>query len=242
MVCAMCSSLIPPRTGVARLSPTCSPTCKDARIKAQRKARYAQNRELAIAQAREWSVANPERIAELGRRYRQENKEAIQAQKRAAHIANPERDRQRSQAWHQANKERLKAVWAATRTDESRAVAAERTRQWVQANPERRAELRRKWAANNPEKVAIVRHRRRARLRGVPADNVTLTDLMISQDFLCHLCGSALDPECRHPDPMCPSLDHIVPLARGGTGLRENLAAAHLRCNVIKGAALPLGA
>jgi 5-methylcytosine-specific restriction endonuclease McrA len=52
----------------------------------------------------------------------------------------------------------------------------------------------------------------------------------------CQLCGASVDRERTHPDPWSGSLDHIVPLARGGTNDFANLQLAHLGCNLSKGA------
>lgn len=228
--------MLPSRVGRSGYPPrTCSPECRAARVKLRRKERYARGREQAIAYTRQWTLANRENVRERQRRYREENKEEIVARKKQHYLANRDQETARRRAYYRTNRETIRAAWAASRTDEARAVAAERTRQWAVANPERRAELRRKWAESNAEKVAVIRHRRRARIKGVPADDVTVTDLMIDQDFLCYLCNGSIDPDCRHPDLMSPSIDHIVPLARGGTSLRENVAAAHLRCNLLKG-------
>jgi 5-methylcytosine-specific restriction endonuclease McrA len=42
---------------------------------------------------------------------------------------------------------------------------------------------------------------------------------------ICYLCGQ----------PGADSADHLVPESRGGTTTLDNLAAAHLRCNQIRG-------
>ncbi|WP_158070491.1 HNH endonuclease [Streptomyces luteocolor] len=33
---------------------------------------------------------------------------------------------------------------------------------------------------------------------------------------------------------MSPSLDHVIPLSRGGSHRRDNVQLAHLRCNLRK--------
>jgi HNH endonuclease len=38
------------------------------------------------------------------------------------------------------------------------------------------------------------------------------------------------------PDPLSKSLDHLIPLSRGGTHEPANVSLAHLRCNVSRGA------
>lgn len=48
----------------------------------------------------------------------------------------------------------------------------------------------------------------------------------------CELCGEPVDKTLRFPHPMSPSLDHRLPLSRGGAPLaRANAGLAHLGCN-----------
>lgn len=54
--------------------------------------------------------------------------------------------------------------------------------------------------------------------------------------WVCGLCGDPVDRELVWPDPMSASLDHVVPLSKGGAHTRENSQCAHLVCNVRKGA------
>lgn len=53
-------------------------------------------------------------------------------------------------------------------------------------------------------------------------------------DWACGLCGGLVDRGLRHPHPMCASLDHVVPLAKGGSNDEGNLQLAHLVCNLKK--------
>ena len=50
----------------------------------------------------------------------------------------------------------------------------------------------------------------------------------------CSICGEPVDMTARLPDQMCPSVDHVIPRAKGGTNDPENLALAHFTCNRIK--------
>lgn len=54
--------------------------------------------------------------------------------------------------------------------------------------------------------------------------------------WICGICGLAINPDLRWPDPMAVSLDHVVALANGGHHSAANLQAAHLVCNQQKGA------
>ncbi|WP_430497854.1 HNH endonuclease [Micromonospora trifolii] len=51
----------------------------------------------------------------------------------------------------------------------------------------------------------------------------------------CHICGEPIDWEADHLDPRSLVVDHIVPVSRGGTHDRSNVAAAHRACNLAKG-------
>jgi len=37
-----------------------------------------------------------------------------------------------------------------------------------------------------------------------------------------------------HPHPLSASIDHIIPLSRGGTHVEGNVNGVHLRCNIQK--------
>ena len=52
---------------------------------------------------------------------------------------------------------------------------------------------------------------------------------------ICAICGRPVDKSLRFPDPMSPTVDHIVPLAKGGhPSDLENLQLAHWICNRLK--------
>jgi 5-methylcytosine-specific restriction endonuclease McrA len=52
----------------------------------------------------------------------------------------------------------------------------------------------------------------------------------------CQLCRKPVRRDAVVPHPLAPTLDHIVPLARGGTHEPRNVQLAHFRCNTAKGA------
>lgn len=51
----------------------------------------------------------------------------------------------------------------------------------------------------------------------------------------CALCGEPIDYSLHHLDPMAFTVDHIIPLARGGLDVLANKQAAHRVCNRAKG-------
>ena len=50
----------------------------------------------------------------------------------------------------------------------------------------------------------------------------------------CAICAESIDLYLKAPHPRACSVDHIVPVAAGGTDELENLQISHLQCNQIK--------
>jgi 5-methylcytosine-specific restriction endonuclease McrA len=96
-----------------------------------------------------------------------------------------------------------------------------------------------KWMRDNvPEyrnKKVNKAHRRRARIEEREYENFTSTQILEKSNGLCGICGKPIDPKARKPDFNCLSLDHIIPISKGGTHTLANVQAAHLICNIAKG-------
>lgn len=84
---------------------------------------------------------------------------------------------------------------------------------------------------------------RRARIRGATVDrNITLAALVERDNGICYLCGKRVNEEdysIRDKAFMCgnwyPSIDHVIPLSKGGKHSWENVRLAHRICNSVKG-------
>jgi len=99
---------------------------------------------------------------------------------------------------------------------------------WRQRHPEREVECRRKWRKNNPHKLCEKEGRRRARLRGAPIIEAIDRLAIIERDkSTCYLCGKVLEPHQ-------VTLDHVIPLCRGGSHTADNLKVACRSCNCRK--------
>ena len=75
------------------------------------------------------------------------------------------------------------------------------------------------------------KHARRARERAAFVAYVYPRAIYRRDGWQCWLCQGAIDP---HADPQGehgPSLDHVIPLANGGTHEPANVRAAHRGCN-----------
>lgn len=110
---------------------------------------------------------------------------------------------------------------------------------WAEANREKvNAWSRRYYRANRVAHAALT-DRHRALKYSTQTEVIRSTDIFERDEWVCGICGGAVDRTVRHPDPWSASLDHIIPLSKGGTHTRENVQLAHFRCNVRKSAKVP---
>lgn len=77
-------------------------------------------------------------------------------------------------------------------------------------------------------------HRRRALKRGATAEAVDRRAVFERDGWRCGICGESIDSTLRYPDPASASVDHVLPLAAGGSHTYANVQAAHLSCNSAK--------
>lgn len=66
-------------------------------------------------------------------------------------------------------------------------------------------------------------------------EQINHTEVYDAHDWVCHLCGGYISPLAKKDDWMRVTLDHVVPLSRGGTHTWDNVAPAHWKCNMAKG-------
>jgi len=79
-------------------------------------------------------------------------------------------------------------------------------------------------------------HRHRARKYGVDYEPINPAEIYARDKWICHICT---EPIRRVPGNEVDidgwSLDHIIPMSKGGPHLKWNVAASHWGCNVLKG-------
>lgn len=78
-------------------------------------------------------------------------------------------------------------------------------------------------------------YRKRAEHWGVDYEPFDRFEVFRRDHWTCQLCGEQVDPAIEYPDPMSVSLDHIIPLSKGGPHTKNNAQTAHLGCNSRKG-------
>lgn len=73
--------------------------------------------------------------------------------------------------------------------------------------------------------------RRKVYACGDEIDSVTLFELF---GWTCIICKEEIDRRRRCPDWRAATVEHIVPLASGGTHTWDNVGPAHYKCNMDK--------
>lgn len=106
---------------------------------------------------------------------------------------------------------------------------------YAKCDKEANLETGRAWRLKNLELARAIGRRstlaRRARLKGAFVEAVDPRVVFDRDRGICQLCNAAIGESEWH-------IDHVIPLARGGTHEYSNVQLAHAKCNIAKGAKL----
>lgn len=94
------------------------------------------------------------------------------------------------------------------------------------------------WLEANPGRAEVWHTARRARVAAAFVEDVPLHALLERDGWMCGICGKPIPRDAVWPDRQSPSLDHVIPLSKGGEHSWANAQAAHLSCNSRKGASI----
>jgi len=94
-------------------------------------------------------------------------------------------------------------------------------------------------AAKRPLQRRDAARKRRATLREVTVEDVESMAVYDRDGWACGICEIGIPRVTVWPHPLSPSLDHITAISRGGHHSYSNTQAAHLACNMSKGARIP---
>lgn len=169
---------------------------------------------IAIDQ-KQWREANLDYIHEVRKRQYWSDPEAYKSKTREYALENREERRRKDREYYQNNKQRWPEYYKTHPRD-----------------PEKERERLRIKDHNNPESKRIRSARRRALLRNAEGTHTKaeLTQLFEDQNGLCGYCGVRLYWSIRRDI----HIDHITPLARGGSNWISNIIIACSGCNLNK--------
>lgn len=177
---------------------------------------------------RQWCKDHPEKIHAYSAKYAKSHPEKGREKQARYAAAHPEKVHLRATKWKRANPERVvrnrKAYYEANRQK-----AIEDAITWGQNNPEKARERHAKWYKANPKVFALNRAKRRA----LKYANTPIDEMLTSTEWLailadanghCHYCGKEAKL----------TLDHVIPLSKGGKHSKNNVIPACLHCNCSK--------
>lgn len=248
-ICTKCNLAKPPSDFHKSNFQKCglAPSCKECR-KAASSAYRAANPEKCREYALAWAAANPEKKKELKAAWRAANPEKQKAESAAYRLkcpeklkaadlrryrSDPEGQKARVAAYREANPEKISAYAASYRATQPDAVKEARDK-WRAANPAKVRAMLAQWKAKNPEanRIAVSNRRARRKKNGGMLSTGLAEKLFALQKGLC--------PCCKQPLGKSNHLDHILPLALGGTNTDDNMQLLRAICNQQKHAKHPI--
>ena len=181
-----------------------------------------------------WREHRKARRAETNRAYYERNREKVLARQKERRAENSEEMAEYARRYYQEHKSHL--------------LALERQRR--EANPDTFRERDRAWRVANADKVNENSTRYRARRRGSSdvESGVSWRTVAARDGMACTYCGIICDEQDGHHilardganrwvcGPTYPTIDHVVPVSKGGAHTMANVVLACLTCNKRKGA------
>ena len=179
---------------------------------------YIKTRDYRLEYRREYYIRNADIIAKKDKLYAEKNREAIAIRKAAYN----KRNKDRIKEYRIKNKERISSVF----------------RIYREKNAEKINESARAYRAANPEKMAESWRNKSARRRMAEGSHTAadVRAIFDAQRGICANCNSKLSKS--GPDKY--HVDHILPLARGGSNDKYNLQCLCKPCNLRKNAKDPV--
>lgn len=156
--------------------------------------------------------------------YYQANAEEIRAKKRTYQQANLELLREKAKRYHATHKQQRRAAWERWYYAATEQVREYRRKYRQEHLAEVKAKLR-EWQKRNPGRVAYHNHNRRIAKRNGDYTQVEWQALCEAVNHICPRCGQKRRL----------TVDHVVPLSRGGKNDITNIQPLCSWCNISKG-------
>ena len=193
----------------------------------------AANRERARATKAAWVKANPDKVKAAHDAWRNANKEQVKVINATYRMANKDKEKARKIAYREANTDKHKAADARYYADNKENEKA-RSAAYRAANKHKTKVRHAAWAAANKEAIRRKSHNRRARQLAVGGklSKGLVNTLLKLQKGRCPCCLKKLGKDYH--------IDHILPLALGGTNTDDNIQLLRPQCNLQKRAQHPI--
>lgn len=187
-----------------------------------------------------YAVVNSEKYKNYWNSYVKQTEEEAKENKRIYRRNNPDKVKRWKEADYLRTKDAYKSR-ARKHYQENKESILEKTKQYYQDNKEQKKKYAREykknnydrikawndiWRKNNKDKIMSYSENRRAKIKSPDADKITdkdIANLREKQKGLCSLCSLPMGKDC--------TIEHLLPLSRGGRHILGNIALAHKRCN-----------
>lgn len=183
--------------------------------------------------SRTWAKTNPEKVKAYNKAYREANKEKRRMQSKLWRTANRKRKRAVDKIYRETHKEKMKAYQKAYYQANKEKLKIQMDI-WRKANPEKISVYAKNSFKKNPENQRKITRKYRALKHTTQIEPINDKIVYLRDGWVCQICHKRVDKRVKHPNPMCASLDHIIPLSHGGAHIYSNIQLAHLSCNLLK--------
>lgn len=232
-------------TGISPQQPTQGGiSAKRLAKKEYERQRYIKNRDHILAKSGAWKAANKERYTVTNKLWAQSHRPQIAKAAKVRYRRNPDKAWQsnhspaaiaRKRKWVEEHREQVRATNKAWKKRNPAKVKASSKRSYEKNSERRRLLARERWIKNHEKELARLchkNHKRRIRVKtgNNPASIVKFIESIRKKRWVkCFHCDKKISGRKCH-------IDHITPLAKGGTHSAENLGPSCPKCNLSKSA------
>lgn len=208
------------------------------RRKEYKKEYYQKNRKKILKQAREYNARTREIHSKKGKEYYRKNKEKVKERVRKYNNEHKKECLKRANEWRKNNPEKRKAAlrrYYEKKLKEDPEYFSRKAKYFYHKDIEKSRKNLRDYRKKNPNLVRLWKYNRRAKCKfsSIDKEHITkdfeqkINEKMKKQNYKCIYCRADLKDNY--------SLDHILPLSRGGTNDIDNIDVVCKSCNTSKG-------
>lgn len=186
---------------------------------------------------REYYLKNKDKYKKYAETYRDKNPEKIKQIQHANYLKNKlkinERHRKNNKINYELNREK-----ELIRNKEYREKNKEKLALYYkikyQKNKSKIDAVSMEYKRNHPDMCKNSQQKRRALKNNSKFEKFKISEIFERDGYVCGICGYGVNKDLTGRHPFAASLDHIIPLNKGGTHTKDNVQCSHFKCNIQK--------